>query len=128
MPAPAAVAVHDDFAAREAGVALRTANDETSGGIDQKLGRAVDHRFGEHLANHFLDAEFLDLAMVDVFSVLGGDDDVRNADGLSVLVNDGDLRLRVGAEPRRLPAFANASELTAEAMSKHDRGRHQLGR
>src|SRR4051812_34051927 len=66
--------------------------------------------------------------MVDLFGVLGGDDDVRNADGLSVLVNDGDLRLRVGAKPRRLPAFANASELTAEAMSKHDRCRHQLGR
>ena len=31
--------------------------------------------------------------------MLRGDDDVGNGDGLVVLVNDGDLRLRVGTEP-----------------------------
>ena len=37
VPAHAAVAVHDDFAAGQAGVALRPADHETAGGIDEKL-------------------------------------------------------------------------------------------
>src|SRR3954451_14461206 len=108
MPSPAAVTVHDDLATGQAGVALRTANDETSGGIDQKFGGPVDHRFREHLADHFLDAEFFDLAMIDIFGVLGGDDDVGDADRLAVLVNYRALRFRVCPEPWRLAALADA--------------------
>ena len=69
VPAPAAVAVHDNLAAGQAGVALRSADDETAGRIDEKLRRAVDHRFRQHLADDFLDAEFLDLRVLDFSSV-----------------------------------------------------------
>jgi hypothetical protein len=59
----------------------------------------------------------------------GGDDDVCDADGLAIDILDGDLRLRVGAEPfRGLAGFANLRELPAEAVSKHDRRGHELGR
>lgn len=44
VTAHAAIAVHDDFAPGEAGVALRAANDEVARGIDEKFGF-----FGEKL-------------------------------------------------------------------------------
>ena len=40
----AAVAIDDDLAAGETGVALRSADDEAAGRIDEEFGRAVDHR------------------------------------------------------------------------------------
>src|SRR5204863_4002946 len=106
---PAAIAVYDDFAAGQPGIALRSANDKTSGWINEKLRRAVDHRFREHFADDFFDAEFLDLVVADLFGVLGRDDHVGDTDRPSVIIDDGDLRLRVGAQPLRLPALADAS-------------------
>ena len=43
VPAHAAVAVHDDFAPGQPGVALRPADDETAGGVDEKLRLLVEH-------------------------------------------------------------------------------------
>ena len=81
---------------------------------------------GEHLADHLLDAEFLDLAVLHIGGVLGGDDDVRDADWFVLFVNDGDLRLGVGAEPRARAALANAGEFTPKTVCEHDRRRHEL--
>ena len=58
---------------------------------------------GKNFPDDFLDAEILDLAVLHVRAVLRGDDDVGDADRLVVLVNDGDLALRVGAQPFALP-------------------------
>ena len=91
MPAPAAVAVHDDFSAGQSGVALRSADDETAGRVDEKLGRAVEHGFRQHFADDLFDAELFDLGVLDVLGVLRRDDDVGNADWFPVIVNDGDL-------------------------------------
>ena len=66
--------------------------------------------------------------MFDVFRMLGGNDDVRNADRDAAFVDHGDLRLRVGTEPARLAALADPSQLATEAMRKHDRRRHQFHR
>src|SRR5438067_7376554 len=126
VPAPAAVAVDDNLAAGQARIALRTADDETSGWVDEKLGGAVDHRFRKHLPNHLLDAKLFDFLVIDFLGVLGGDNDVGNADRFSVLVNHRDLRLRVGPEPIGFAALANPRQLAAEPMGEHDRSRHQF--
>ena len=99
----AAVAIDDDLAAGETGVALRSADDETAGRVDEEFGRAVQHRSRQHFADHFLDAEIFDLAVLHVGGVLSGNDDVRNTDRLVVFVNDRDLRLRIRAKPAALP-------------------------
>ena len=60
VPAHAAVAVDDDLAAGQAGVALRPADDETAGRVDQILGFPVEHLGREHLLDDFLDDEIAD--------------------------------------------------------------------
>ena len=54
MTAHAAVAIDDDLAAGQAGVALRSADDETAGRVNQKFGRACQHLVGQNFADHFL--------------------------------------------------------------------------
>ncbi len=86
-----------------------------------------EHLRRQHLADHLLDAEALDLLVRHVGGMLGRDDDVRDADRLAVLVDHRDLRLGVGAQPRHRAALADTGQLTAEAVGEHDRRRHQLG-
>ena len=101
--APAAVAIDDNFAAGQTGIALRSADDETSGRIDEKLRVLVRASFaGKTFRMTFSMQKFFDLAVLHVRRVLRGNDDVRDADRFAVFVNDGDLRLRVGAQPLRL--------------------------
>ncbi len=97
-------------------------------GLIRNCGRVVQHLVRQSLPDHFLDDEAADLGLLDVFRVLGGNDDVRNADRHAALVDHGDLRLRVGTEPARLAALADAGQLATEAMREHDRRRHQFRR
>ncbi len=98
MGAASAVGVDDDLAAGEAGVAVRAADDEFSGGVDVEDDVIVPELFGNARADDLLDdlalGLFADgvLLLVDDGSVmLGGDDDGVDADGLFVFVGDGDL-------------------------------------
>ena len=88
MPAPAAVAVDDDLAPGQAGVAFRTANDETARRIDQEFGRVGQHFVRQNFADHFFDKETANLGVLHVPGVLGGNDNVGDADRLAVFVND----------------------------------------
>ena len=72
----------------------------------------------------FLDDEVLDFLVLDVGGVLGGDNDVDDADGLAVFVLDRDLGFGIGAEPGDFAGLADAVELAAKAMGKHDRRGH----
>jgi len=67
----AAVAVHDDFTPRQTGVALRSANDETAGGIDEKLRVFGQKTFRQRFFDNFLDAKFLDGRVFNIGAVLG---------------------------------------------------------
>src|SRR6185437_1809883 len=126
VTAHAAVAIHDDLAAGQAGVALRSADHETAGRVDEELRLFVDQAFGQYFLDDFLDAKILDGFVLRIVRVLGGNDDVGDADGLVIFVLDGDLALGVGTEPFHLAALANAGEFTAEAMRIHDGGGHEL--
>jgi len=129
VTAHAAVAIDDDFTTGEAAVALRTADDEFAGRVDEILGVLGEHVLRKDLLDDLLDAELLDLGVAHVSGVLGGDDDVHDAGGLAIDVFDGDLGLGVRAQPLgELAGFADLCQLTAEAVGEHDRRRHELGR
>ncbi len=128
VTAHAAVAIDDDFTAGEAAVTLRTANDELASRIDEILGVLGEHVLRQDFLDDLLDAELLDLGVAHVSGVLSGDDDVDDARGLAIDVFDGNLAFGVGTEPLgKLTSLADAGQLTAKAMRKHDRCRHQLG-
>ena len=127
VTAHAAVGVHDDLATSQTSVALRSTDDETARGVDEKLSLVREQASRENLLDDVLDAELFDLGVFDIFRMLRGDDDVGDRDGLAVLINDGNLRLRIGAQPRRFAALANLGQLTTETMREHDRRGHQLG-
>src|SRR3984957_2522100 len=88
VPAHATVAVNNDLAPGQSRVALRAADDEAPGGIDEKLRLLVQHGGGQDFLNDFLDDESLDFLMFDIGGMLGGDDHVDDAHGLAVLVLD----------------------------------------
>jgi hypothetical protein len=129
VTAHAAVAIDDDLAPGEAAVALWATDDELAGRIDEILGVLGEHVLRQHLLNDLLDAEFFDLGVSHICRVLRGDDDVHDARRLVVHVFDGDLALRVWAQPLgQLARLADAGQLTAKAVGKHDRRRHELRR
>ena len=124
----AAVAVDDDLAAGQAGVAHRPAGDESAGRVDvhdrvrlAQLGR--DRRQDDRLDD--LRAQPLG---ADVRVVLGGDDDGPDPLRHAALVLDGDLGLAVRAQVRQLAGLADLGEAPGHAMGQRDRQRHQLGR
>ena len=129
MAAEPTVAVDDDLAAGQTGVALRPTHHEAAGGVDEEEGFLGEEVLGQHLLDDFLDAEFLDGRMIHVGGVLGGDHHVGNGHRAVVLVHHGDLRLGVGAQPRgELSGLANLGELPAQAVGEHDRRGHELRR
>src|SRR6185369_17922714 len=58
VPSHAAVAIHDDFATGQTGVALRSADDEAARWVDQKLRGSVEQVFGQNFLDDFFDDEF----------------------------------------------------------------------
>src|SRR5674476_1542867 len=70
VTAHAAVAVHDDLAAGQTGVALRSANDEAAGGVDEKLRFLSEQMLRQNLLDDLLDAKFLDRLVLHVGAVL----------------------------------------------------------
>ena len=126
MAAHAAVGVDDDLPAGEAGVSLRPSDDETSGRVDEELGLLGEHLGGDDLANHLLNDEFPDDFVLHSFGMLGGDDDIDDTGRLAIHILDGDLALRVGAQPLGRTVLAEAGQLTAKAVRVHDRCGHQL--
>ena len=122
-----AVSIDDDLSAGQAGVALRTADDEAAGRVDEVLGLVIEEAGGLQDGLYELaDDRVLDLGVADSRVVLLGDDDRVNPDGLVALVFYGDLGLAVGAEPGNLAFLAQLRRLEHELVSKHNRGGHEL--
>jgi hypothetical protein len=107
---------------------LRTAHDETASRIDEKFGFGIEQVRGKDSLDDLCDAEIANLAVFHVSAVLRGDNDVRNAHGLVVVVLDRDLALCVGPKPFDLSSLTDASQFATEAMGEHDWRRHQFGR
>jgi len=82
VTAGSAVGIYDDFAAGEAGVAHRSADDEAAGGVDVVLGMLVEPRGREHGLDHMLENVGVEIVVGDGLGMLAGDDDGVDAGGL----------------------------------------------
>eukprot|EP01137_Pigoraptor_chileana_P029047 Opistho-2@13734 len=130
--AGAAVGVDDDLAAGQAAIALRAADDEAAGRIDQVLG-VLQPFLGQHrlddLLDHRLDERGLHLAAVAHFgAVLAGQHDGVDAVWLAVHITHGHLALGVGAEEGQAAVLAQLGLALDQAVGVIDRRGHQFGR
>ena len=125
MRTVAAVCVDNDLAPGESAVAVRTADDEPAGGIDQKA-RITQHLRGQRLAYHALLYVAAKFRHVDVLGVLRGHHDRIYPDRRAVLVDHRDLRLAVRTQIGQQPALAHVGETRGQRVRIRYRRGHQL--
>ena len=128
MPSHAAVAVHDDLAARQPRVTLRPAHHKSAGWVNQVHGLLVQQLRGQNLLDDLVDDKALDGAVLHVRRVLRGDHHVGDAHGLVIDILHGDLALGVRPQPFDRSRFADAGQLTSELVGKHDWRGHEFRR
>ena len=128
----AAVGVHDDLASGQAAVALRTANHEAAGRIDQVL-RVFqplrwNHRLDDAFHHGFDERGFHRVAHTHLGAVLAGNDNGLHAVRAAIHIAHGDLRLGIGAQKRQSAVLAQFGLALHQAVGVVDRCGHQLGR
>jgi hypothetical protein len=101
-----AIGVDDDLAAGQAAVALRAADDEAAGRVDQILDFALDQFGRQHRLDDVFDHRFADGFERHVRRVLGRQHDGVDAVRLAVDVADGDLAFGVRTQPRQTAVLA----------------------
>ena len=128
MATPAAVSVHDDFAARQAAVTNRSANHEAAGGVDVVNGLAVHKLVGQQWAHHLLKYFAAQAIVVGVSVVLGRDHHGCNARRLFVPVLHAYLRLGVGPEVVGTAGLSQLREVRNDRVRQGYGQGHELGR
>ena len=126
MRGRATVGIDDDLAPGQAAVAIRAADFENAGGIDVPHGALVDPAGRQGLDGDGAN----DLGHIgggQAAGVLGGDDDLRGADGLAVFIGDRHLALGIRLQPL-VAALAGIGQVLEDLVRIIDRGRHQLRR
>ena len=105
---------------------MRSTYDKPPRWVDQILGLAGQEAFGKHLVNNLLGDEVVDLLVGDIIGVLSADDNACDFHRLAICITHRTLRLGIRPQPFGFTAFANARQLPADAVGKHDGGGHQL--
>ena len=126
MAAISAVGVHDDLAARQARVALRSADDELARRIDEDLRRVRQEFCRDNSLDDMLDEVLADLFELDILVVLRRDDDRVDGDRLAIFIEHRDLRLAVRAKIGERAVLADLGEAACEAVCQRDGQRHVL--
>ena len=121
-----AVSVHDDLAPREPGVALWPSCDEAPCGVHEYLrGALVEKVLGHHRTDDGLDQVVPDVALRPL-AMLGGDEDLLDADGPIPLVAHRHLALAVGPEVGQDTVLADLGEAAGQAVGQRYGQRHEL--
>ena len=133
----AAVGVYDDFAAREAGIAVRTADDELARGVDvvdNVVGKEclyVVAELGFHARNQDVNDVLLDLrqhgglVLIELVVLRAHHDGFDGLRRVVVGVADGDLAFGVGAQVGHFAALAaQGSQLAQQAVREVEGQRH----
>ena len=123
----AAVAVDDDLAAGEAGVALRPADHKAARGIDKELGVFIQQFRGHGRADDLFDHVALDLLVGGFGGVLRGKHHGLDAHGTVVVVFHGHLRLAVGPQIGDGPGLARLRQRAGQLVRQRDGQRHVFG-
>ncbi len=131
MGAGTAVGVDNDLAAGQAAIALRSANHEAPGGVDQVAG-VLQPLFGQYGLDDFFDHGLVELgfhlvAQAHLGAVLAGQDHGVNAVRLAVHVAHGDLALGVRAQEWQTAVLAQLGLAFDQAVGVVDGRGHQLG-
>src|SRR6185312_13816803 len=131
MRGVAAVRVDDDLASGEAAIAVRAADDEIAGRVDEEIGRPLRHpafrqRRFNRVGNHLLDQPRRVLLAIAAFLVvLGGHHDLGAADRFAIDIADGHLALGVGLQVEQLAGAALVGEDLQDLVREIDRRRHE---
>lgn len=127
----ATVRIDDNLSARKTRISLRSADDEAAGRLNVEDGLVVEQVRRDDGLDNLLHKLLLQVGRRDFLGVLGRDDDRVDAAGNEravrlLFILDGDLGLRVGAEPAELSRATEVGHLLVELVREHEGDRHQL--
>src|SRR5690606_8133900 len=119
------VGIDDDLAPGQAAVAHRSADLETPGGVDVKLGLLADPLGGQYRLDDLFHDAVGKVRRADLRMVLGRQDDSVDRYRLVVFVYERDLAFRVRPQPRQRSRLADFRLAPDEAVSVGDGCGHQ---
>ena len=129
VPRHAAVGVHDDLAAGEPGIALRSADDKAARGVDEDVPvRRLEPRLAQHRLHDQAHDPGAQVLAVHEVGVLGRHDDLAHAHRTIAFVDDAHLGLPVRAQPRQVSVLAGHRQALGETVREHDGQRHERRR
>ena len=126
MGCGAAVGIHNNLAAGQAGIPRGAADDKPPGGIDEDPGVFRNQFMGNHRQDHLLDDVRAQFVLIGVRSVLGGNNYGVNRHRLIILVGNGHLGLAIGIQIRQCAVLADLCQPQGQAMAQGDRQGHLL--
>ena len=129
MTSVSAVGVYDDLAAGQTTVAHRSANNETTGRIDEELRSFRYHLLRQDRIEYILLDIFMDLLLRYIRIVLCGKYHAVQRSGLAIfIVLHRNLGLAIRTKVRKGAVLANFGQAACQLVCQRDRIRHQLFR
>jgi len=119
------VGIDDNLATGQPAIALRPADHEAPGRVHQIIDLALDQFLGQHGLDDLFYRRFADLFQRHFWRVLGGQHHGVDSVRLAIHIFDGDLRLRIGAQPGQSAIVAQLRLAFDHAVRQIDRERHQ---
>ena len=122
----AAVGIDDDLAPRQSRISLGAADDETAGRVDVVDDILGDQFFGDHGMDHLLQYIPVQLLLLHLRCMLGGDDHGGHLHRLAVTIPDAHLGFAVGTQIGERPVLADLGQSRRDLVGQGNRQRHQL--
>ena len=127
VPCISAVGIHNNFSSRESRITLRSPDDKTSCGIDEKFRLIIHHFFRQNLIKDLSLHIFVNLLLIHFRIVLCRQDYSFQTERLPVfIIFHADLRLAVRSQIRKNPILTHLRKSLGQLMSKRNRIRHIL--